>query len=61
MTLADEVATIVHAFSDRGRKDAIRDLARRVRAVEERLKMLESERELCCCEAKFQNKEIDHG
>lgn len=29
-TLADEVLTLVHAFPDKGRKDGIRDLAKRI-------------------------------
>jgi hypothetical protein len=34
MTLSEEILTIVHAFSDEGRKNAVRDLARRVQALE---------------------------
>lgn len=35
MKLSEEVLTIVHAFSDKGRKDGIRKLAGRVEKLEE--------------------------
>jgi hypothetical protein len=34
MTLADEVGTLVHAFGDAGRRDSVRQLARRVDTLE---------------------------
>ena len=43
MTLSEEIQTIVHAFDDTGRRNAIRDLAKRVAQREAELDALEKE------------------
>ncbi len=43
MTLSEEIQTIVHAFDDTGRRNAIRDLAKRVAQREAELDTLEKE------------------
>ena len=35
MKLSEQVATIVHAFSDEGRKNDIRELAKKIQKLEE--------------------------
>ena len=47
MTLSEEIQTIVHAFDDTGRRNAIRDLAKRVKALEDEIAALKSHFAYC--------------
>lgn len=46
IALADDVETLVHAFGDAGRKDAVRELARRVRRLQAERDRLDGQRKV---------------